>query len=168
MKYVAAVWNFWQEVVVENICRFGLLVIILLAFFEVVRRYLFGHTFIWYQDVAVYGNLALVFLYLGAALRNKAHIRLTLVLEFFRKWGGKYIFLAEVIEAIASALGLVICLVFIWCGVEFVKVGYDFGKTTESADLIVWPFYLLLEVGFAFLAIESAVSLCSHLRNLKR
>ena len=82
--------------------------------------------------------------------------------------GGRYVRLAEIIELVASAIGLVICVVFIWCGIEFVKVGHDFGRTTESADLLIWPFYLILEIGFVFLAIEIAISFYSHLKNLTR
>jgi len=167
MKFIAAAWNFLEEVLVENFSRFGLLIIILLAFAEVVRRYLFGHTFIWYQDVAVYGNLAVIFLYLGIALRNGAHIRLTLVQELLRRKGDRQAWI-EIIDMISSGLGFVICVAFIWYGIEFVRVGYDFGRTTESADLPIWPFYLLLMIGFAFLAIESAIAFRSHLRNLKR
>jgi len=168
MTIFARIWDFWQEVVIENISRFCLLAIILLAFIEVIRRYLFGSTFIWYQDVAVYVHMGIIFLYLGVALRNHAHIRLTLILEVLRRKGGRYLRWAECIELIASAIGLVICIVFIWCGIEFVKVGYDFGRTTESADLIIWPFYLILEIGFVFLAIETAIAFRTHLKNLKR
>jgi hypothetical protein len=33
---------------------------------------------------------------------------------------------------------------------------------------LIWPFYLILEIGFVFLAIEIAVSFFSHLKNLRR
>lgn len=168
MAAIARIWNFWQEVVIENISRFCLLAIILLAFIEVIRRYLFGHTFTWYQDVAVYGHMAVVFLYFGIALRTGSHIRLTLILEILRRKGGRYDRWAETIELIAAGIGFVICAVFIWCGIEFVKVGYDFGRTTDNADLLIWPFYLILEIGFVFLAVEIAISFYSHLKNLTR
>lgn len=168
MKQVAAAWSFLQDVVIENISRYALLTIILLAFVEVIRRYLFGQTFIWYQDVAVYGNLAVIFLYLGVALKNRSHIRLTLILELLRRKGGRFDRIADAMEVIASGLGFVICIAFAWYGVEFVRVGYEFGRTTDSADLIVWPFYVLLEVGFVFLAVESAIAFRTHLKKLWR
>lgn len=168
MTVIARIWNFWQEVVIENISRVCLLAIILLAFMEVIRRYLLGHTFTWYQDVAVYGHMAVIFLYFGIALRSNSHIRLTLILELLHRKGGRYARWAETIELIASAIGFVICVGFIWCGIEFVKVGYSFGRTTDSADLLIWPFYLILEIGFVFLAIEIAISFHAHLKKLTR
>lgn len=168
MMILAKAWDFWQDVVIENISRYGLLAIILLAFLEVIRRYLFGQTFIWYQDVAVYGHLAIIFLYFGAALRSNSHIRLTLIVEVLRRRGGRYVRVADIIELTASAIGLAICITFIWCGIEFVKSGIDFGRTTESANLLIWPFYLLLEIGFFFLAVEIAISFYSQLKQLTR
>jgi TRAP-type C4-dicarboxylate transport system permease small subunit len=161
-------WKLFQEVLIENICRYTLLIIILLAFIEVIRRYLFGDTFMWYQDVAVYGNLGLTFLYFGVALRSKAHIRLTLVLEVLRRKGSRYLKIAEAIEMTACAIGFVICAVFVWTGIEFVSVGIDFGRTTDSADLPLWPFYALLVYGFVNMAVESVIDFSRHASNLKR
>jgi TRAP-type C4-dicarboxylate transport system permease small subunit len=168
MNRMSKAWKIYQEVVIENICRYTLLVIILLAFLEVIRRYLFGDTFMWYQDVAVYGNLGLTFLYFGVALRSKAHIRLTLILEVLRRKGGRYLRITEAVEMTACALGFVICAVFVWTGIEFVSVGIDFGRTTDSAGLPLWPFYALLVYGFANMAVESVVDFSRHASNLKR
>lgn len=168
MAILGKIWSFWQDVVIENISRYCLLAIILLAFVEVVRRYLFGDTFIWYQDVAVYGHMAIIFLYFSVALRSSSHIRLTLILEVLQRKGGVFNRVAQVIELIAFAVGFVICIVFIWCGIDFVKSGYDFGRTTESADLLIWPFYLILVIGFVFLAVELSISFFTRLKQMSR
>jgi len=168
MVILGKIWTFWQDVVIENISRYCLLAIILLAFVEVVRRYLFGDTFIWYQDVAVYGHMAIIFLYFSVALRSNSHIRLTLILEVLQRKGGAYARIAQIIELIAFAVGFIICVVFIWCGIDFVRSGYDFGRTTESADLLIWPFYLILVIGFVFMAVELSISFVTRLKQLAR
>ncbi len=168
MVSVGKIWAFWQDVVIENISRYCLLAIILLAFIEVVRRYLFGDTFIWYQDVAVYGHMAIMFLYFSVALRSNSHIRLTLILEVLQRKGGRFKRVAQVIELSAFAVGFAICVVFIWCGIDFVISGYEFGRKTESADLLIWPFYLLLEIGFFFLAVELSISFFTRLKQFSR
>ena len=167
MKSVAKLWAFFQDVIVENLCRVVLFSIIFLATLEVVRRYLLGATFIWYQDVAVYFNMAAVFIYLGVALRHGSHIRLTLLIEALRRRGASHARLADIIEMIGSALGVVICVIFVRFGIDFVQAGRDFGRTTDSAGLLVWPFYILLVLGFFFMAVESAINFFKYLRNVR-
>ena len=157
MKKIAATWGFFQDVIVENLCRVVLFGIIFLAALEVVRRYILGATFIWYQDVAVYFNMAVVFIYMGVTLRHDNHIRLTLLIEALRRKGGVFDRLADMIEIIGSAIGIIICIIFVRFGIDFVAVGRDFGRRTESAGLLIWPFYVLLVLGFVFMAVESAI-----------
>ena len=167
MNRIGKAWDFFQDRIVGNLGRFGLLVIILLAFEEVVRRYIFGDTFIWYQDVAVYFTLAAVFLYFAITLKQKAHIRLSLVVDFFKRKGGKWETSAEVIETLAYLVGFSFCILFVWYGIDFVRVGIDFGRTAENADfLYLWPFYIVLLVGFAFLIVEFGRLLYTNVRNL--
>jgi len=167
VKKIGQVWDFFQDKIIENIGRFGLLAIILLAFEEVVRRYIFGDTFIWYQDVAVYFILAAIFLYFALTLKQKAHIRLSLAVDFLKRRGGKWKTSAEIMEAFAYLAGFSFCIIFVWHGIEFTKIGIEFGRTAENADfLYLWPFYIVLLIGFTFLIVEFGRLFYTHVQKL--
>jgi len=169
MKRLGQAYDFFQDKIVENVGRFGLLAIILLAFEEVIRRYIFGDTFIWYQDVAVYFTLSAVFLYFAIVLKQKAHIRLSLAVDLLKAKGGKWETSAEVIETLAYLVGFSFCVLFVWHGIEFIRIGIAFGRRAENADfLYLWPFYVVLIIGFAFLTIEFGRLLYTHARRLSR
>jgi len=167
MKELKTLWTFLQEVLLENICRFGLLAVILLAFLEVVRRYFFGQTFLWYQDVAVYFNLALVFLYFGVAQRHGSHIRLDIIIAVLARKGDRYKRHVTILETLGSLVSLIICTLFVWVGIDFVQVGMDFGRRTDNAELLLWPFYLLLVVGFVILSVEYVIAVVKRVGEVK-
>ena len=166
-KLFSRLWDFIQDAFLENLCRYGLLAIILLAFLEVIRRYFFGHTFLWYQDVAVYFNLTVVFLYFGSAQRKRSHIRLDVILAVLKRRGSKYDRLVSMLEMLSALVSIVICVVFVWVGIGFVQTGIAFGRKTDNANLLLWPFYILLLVGFALLTVELVISFFSYYRELR-
>jgi len=102
----------------------------LLAFEEVIRRYVFGATFLWFQDAVVYATLLAIFLYFGVTLKENAHLRLSFFVDTLIKIGGKWKRLAEIMETLASFVGLAFCVLFIWYGFEFIEVGRSLGRTT--------------------------------------
>jgi C4-dicarboxylate transporter DctQ subunit len=164
MGRIGKAWDFFQEKIVENFSRYALLAVISLAFLEVVRRYIFGASFIWSGDVEIYFNLVVVFLYFGLAEKQKTHIRLDLFLALLKRKKGGWKRLARGLEIVSTLISLSFCVLFIWFGIEFVKVGIDFGRKMENADLFLWPFYLVLLVGFLFLGIEFARTLYRQIR----
>ena len=163
MDRIEKAWDLFQEKIIENFSRYGLLAVISLAFLEVVRRYIFGATFIWSGDVEIYFNLVVVFLYFGLAEKQKTHIRLDLFLNWIQKKRG-WDQLGKGLKIVSTLISLSFCVLFIWFGIEFVKVGIDFGRKMENADLFLWPFYVVLLVGFLFLGIEFARTLYRQIR----
>jgi len=154
---IARLWDFFQDKIVENVSRALLLGVMLFAFVEVVRRYIIGDTYIWYQDVAVYLTLAAVFIYFAITLKANAHIRLGLLVDYLERRGGRWKKAAGMLEIVAYTLSLVFCILFVRYGVDFVRVGVEFGRHAENADfLLLWPFYIVLLVGFVFLIVELA------------
>jgi C4-dicarboxylate transporter, DctQ subunit len=167
LNTIARYWDLFQDRVVENISRVVFLAVILLAFVEVVRRYVFGSTFIWYQDVAVYFVLAAVFIYFANTLRADSHIRLSLAVDNMRARGGNWTRAASIVELGAHFVSLAFCILFVLCGIDFVKVGIRFGRSAESAGfLLLWPFYIVLLVGFTLLAIEFARRVWAAMENV--
>jgi C4-dicarboxylate transporter DctQ subunit len=164
MKRIGEIWDFFQGKIMEQVCRYLLLGVILLSCLEVIRRYGFGATFIWTEDVLIYFNLMAVLLYFGLAQRQKVHIELDIVVQLIKK---KWKTLGAVLEVASSLISLAFCVLFVWFGIKFVKAGIDFGRRTENADLLLWPFYVILLLGFTFLGIEFARSLVVQLKNLR-
>lgn len=164
MKRIGAIWDFIEDKIIEQLCRYLLLGVILLSCVEVVRRYVFGVTFLWTDDVLVYFNMVAVFLYLGRAQKQKAHIELDIIVKLIRKRWRKA---GDAILVASHIASLTFCVLFVLFGVKFVKAGMDFGRRTENADMLLWPFYVVLLVGFVFLGIEFARSLVLQIKTLK-
>jgi len=164
MKRLGTIWDFFQEKVLEHFCRYILLGVITLSFVEVIRRYVFGESFIWAEETEIYFNLVAVILYFGFAQKRKAHIRLDIVVETLKrrrkKWG-------EIVDIGAHCVTLAFCILFVLFGIDFVRAGIDFGRRTENAGMLLWPFYVILLVGFGFLGIETARELFRQVRDLK-
>ena len=164
MKRMAAIWDFVEDKIIEQLCRYLLLGVILLSCVEVVRRYVFGVTFFWTDDVVVYFNMVAVFLYLGRAQKQKAHIELDIVVEFMRR---KWRKAGDAMLVASHLVSLTFCVLFVWFGVKFVKAGMDFGRRTDNAGMLLWPFYVFLLTGLVFLGIEFARSLVLQIQTLK-
>lgn len=164
MKRLGAIWDFFQGKIVEHFCRYVLLAVITLSFVEVIRRYVFGESFIWAEETEIYFNLMAVILYFGFAQRQKAHIRLDIVVESIKRRRKR---LGEIIDIAAHCVTLAFCILFVWFGITFVQAGIDFGRRTENAGMLLWPFYVLLLVGFGFLGIETARALYRQIVELK-
>jgi C4-dicarboxylate transporter, DctQ subunit len=164
MKRIGEIWDFFQDKILEQFSRYLLLGVILLSFLEVIRRYLFDATFVWTEDVLIYFNLVAVFLYFGLAQRQKAHIELDIAVELIRR---RWKRLADIITAGSYLVSLSFCVLFVWFGIKFVKAGMDFGRRTENADLLLWPFYVILLLGFIFMGVEFARSLVLQVKRIK-
>ena len=140
----------------EQFCRYLLLGVILLSFLEVIRRYLFGaNVRLDRGRVDLFqpgGGLPLF----RACERQKAHIELDIVVELIKK---RWRRVGDIITRGVLLVSLSFCVLFVSFGIKFVKAGMDFGRRTENADMLLWPFYVFSSPGFAFLGVEFARSL---------
>lgn len=157
MRVIVKIWDFFENKIVVNFGIFVLAMVVLFAIEEAFRRYVLGTTFFWYQDAIVYTTLIAIFLYFGIALMEEAHLNVDIFLVLMKGRGGKWKRTAEIVDVVAACCGLAFCMFFVWVGFDLVNAAKQFGRTTESSSIPIWPIYVFLVFGFILFTINFAV-----------
>jgi TRAP-type C4-dicarboxylate transport system permease small subunit len=148
-----ALWRAFQDLVLARAAALLLLGCTLLALLEVVRRYIFGHSFEWQQDAVTFFTLSGVFLYFALSQRKDAHLNVMILPELLAVAGPRGRRAAEVVRLIAQIFSfLFLCAVVYW-GIPEVEDAIHYESRTESLAFPMWPFLMALLVGFAFMAL---------------
>jgi len=151
-----AAWRAFQDRALGQVAALVLVGTTLLALLEVVRRYVFGASFEWYQDAATLFTLAAVFLYFGISQRHNEHLTVTVVPEILQTLGPRGRRAAEVLTLLARAFSLFFMLAVCGWGIPEVREALHYETRTESLAFPMWPFLATLLVGFGFMAVTFA------------
>ena len=150
--------TWWGNVLVGKILTpIGLVLFLagtVLAMVEVFRRYVFGVSFMWQQDMVVVSLLCGISLYFTVSQWERSHISVTAVAEFIaRKKSPARIRAVQIINAVADAwTGVFISLLFIW-GLPLVFDYKRLGIRLQSQVIEFWPFFLVFVLALAPLAL---------------
>jgi TRAP-type C4-dicarboxylate transport system permease small subunit len=141
----------------------GVMGIVMLAgvaicFANVVARYLFGYALFWAEEVMVFLIIWGVFIGVGAAAYDRAHLNMDLFANTFR---GRAL---EAINASIVAVLLASCVFMIFQSWQVVALFYQGGVTSVSAGVPKWISHLALPVGFALMAVAVLARLKLYLR----
>jgi C4-dicarboxylate transporter DctQ subunit len=118
-----------------------------ICFSNVVARYLFGYALFWAEEVMVFLIIWGVFIGVGAAAYERAHLNMDLFSNSFK--GSVLAFL----NALLVAVLLACCVFMIVQSWQVVTLFYQGGVTSVSAGVPKWIAHLALPVGFALLAV---------------
>jgi TRAP-type C4-dicarboxylate transport system permease small subunit len=146
-------WRGFQDRILEPAAALLLLGCTLLALLEIFRRYVLGVSFEWQQDAVTFFMLSGVYLYFGIAQRHNSHLNVALLTESLETIGPRTRYAADVVRLVALVISLVFMLLVVWWGIPEVKDGMEFETRTESLAFPMWPFLLVLLVGFGFMAV---------------
>jgi TRAP-type C4-dicarboxylate transport system permease small subunit len=146
-------WRGFQDRILEPAAALLLLGCTLLALLEIFRRYVLGVSFEWQQDAVTFFMLSGVYLYFGIAQRHNSHLNVALLTESLETIGPRTRYAADVVRQVALVISLMFMLLLVWWGIPEVKDGMEFETRTESLAFPMWPFLLVLLVGFGFMAV---------------
>jgi TRAP-type transport system small permease protein len=118
-----------------------------ICFSNVVARYLFGYALFWAEEVMVFLIIWGVFIGVGAAAYERAHLNMDLFSHSFK--GNVLAFL----NALLVAVLLASCVFMIVQSWQVVTLFYQGGVTSVSAGVPKWISHLALPVGFALMAL---------------
>jgi TRAP-type C4-dicarboxylate transport system permease small subunit len=118
-----------------------------ICFSNVVARYLFGYALFWAEEVMVFLVIWGVFIGVGAAAYDRAHLNMDLFSNSLR--GSVLAFL----NALLVAVLLACCVFMIVQSWQVVALFYQGGVTSVSAGVPKWIAHLALPVGFALMAL---------------
>ncbi|HEX78147.1 MAG TPA: TRAP transporter small permease [Dehalococcoidia bacterium] len=162
LKRIGQAANFVEDRLIRYLAAFGMLAVVLVALVEVFRRYIFARSFLWHSDFVIYFMLMSFFLYLGLALKEGAHLRVTVFILLFRRFFG--VTAERVLETIVSFVGFVYCLSFTWFGANLSMKTYEIGRVTEGAYYPFWVIFSVLTAGFFLLGIRYAEQFYLHIK----
>lgn len=125
-----------------------------LALLEIVRRYVIGVTFHWGQDAVTYFIVGSISLFFAVTQARRSHLAMSVLLDLLKAKGNLYAVM--VIRAFVSLTSLVFYAAFAWWGWPSVERVWMMGTTTQSMLLVMWPFQLMLLIGFILMALTAA------------
>ncbi len=150
----------------ENAERWALLVfyVMLVAtmFIEVVRREVFAYSSIWGEEIVRYSFIYLAWIGCAAAVRERGHIRIDVILEYVgpRTKAVIYIF--------GDLVMLIVSLVAFYYSYETLHVAMKFGNVTHGLRIGQAWFLAAVPIGFSlviFRIIQSLIRDINDLRN---
>ena len=139
----------------RGIIVLAVIAVLLLAFImlsvsaEVVTRYFVGRQMLWVIEVTEYCLVWIAFLGAACVLKREAHVVMDIVLIRLEPRT------QALVNAITSIIGVVICLVVTWYGVEvtldFYRRGHFLPSVLEPPSFVL---YAIIPVGSLLLAIQ--------------
>lgn len=135
--------------------------IVITIFVEVFRRFVLSYSSIWAEEVARYAFIYVSWIGASAAIRERAHIRIDVLLSVV---GDKARAVLYIIGDIIT-MGLAVCA--FWWSMETVMVSLRFGSVTHGLRISLAFFLAAVPIGFAmmfFRLVQSVIRDVSDLR----
>lgn len=132
----------------DNFCAIILGIMTVLAFINVIARYVFLASYPWVEELNRLGLVILTYVGAATALKKHAHLGLSILTDRMHRKT------QLVVSFIGCIAGLLFCYVAVRYGIDMVTSEYQHNVLTQGMQ---WPEYLLglwLPVGCAILAIR--------------
>jgi TRAP-type C4-dicarboxylate transport system permease small subunit len=122
--------------------------IVITIFMEVFRRFILSYSSIWAEEVARYAFIYVSWIGASAAIRERAHIRIDVILPF----------LSERMRGIVMVIGDVITIALsvgaFWWSLESVLTSIKFGSVTHGLRISLAWFLFAVPLGFAMMIVR--------------
>ncbi|MXQ09700.1 TRAP transporter small permease subunit [Alphaproteobacteria bacterium GH1-50] len=150
----------------ENAERWALLVFYIMLvstmFIEVLRREIFSYSSIWGEEIVRYSFIYLAWIGCAAAVRERGHIRIDVLLEYV---GPR---VKAVIYIFGDIVMLIVSVIALYYSYETLHVAMKFGNVTHGLRIDQAWFLAAVPIGFAlviFRIIQSLIRDFNDLRN---
>ncbi|MEP3438051.1 MAG: TRAP transporter small permease [Hoeflea sp.] len=128
---------------------------------EVLRREIFAFSSIWGEELVRYAFIYLVWIGAAAAVRERAHIRIDVVMHYLgpRAKAALYIF--------GDLVMFVVAIIALYWSIETVLVSVKFGSVSAGLRVSMVWFLMAVPVGFALMLWRLTQSLARDLRSFR-
>lgn len=167
MEKAYEIWRAFQDRLVGPAAGLLLVGCTLLALLEIFRRYVFGYSFDWQQDAVTYFTLSGVFLYFSLGQRHQAHLTVAVLPEVLAAVGPRARVAAEIVKLAALAFSSVFLFAVVWWGIPEIEDSFEYGSRSESLAFPLWPFLLVLLLGFGFMAVTMVFQIYFGIQKLR-
>jgi len=138
-------WN-WLEQLEEGLIAFLLAIMTLLAFAQVVARYVFNYSFVWALELITVLFAWLIFLGMSYGVRVGSHIGVDALVRTLKPRT------ARIVAAIGALLCIAYAVIIIVGGSVYVAKMYEIGIEMQDLPIPQWVPRIVLPLGFALLA----------------
>ena len=114
-------------------------------FLEVVRRSVFAYSSIWAEEIARYAFIYVAYIGASAAIKERAHIRIDLILHLFSDRMKALVFI------FGDIVTLVLAVLAIYMSMESVLTSLNFGSVTHGLRVSQAWFLAAVPLGFAMM-----------------
>jgi len=167
MEKAYVVWRAFQDRVISPVAALLLLGCTLLALVEIFRRYVMGTSFEWQADAVTFFLLSGVYLYFVVCQRHNDHLTVTVVPELLEFVGPRSKKIAEVIRLVALIIACAFLIAVVYWSIPEVEDSIRYEARTESLAFPMWPFLLVLVIGFAMMAIQMLFQIYRGVQKLR-
>ena len=119
--------------------------IVITIFVEVFRRFVLSYSSIWAEEIARYAFIYVSWIGASAAIKERAHIRIDVILPFVSERG------RGVLMIIGDLVTLLLAVVAFWWSLETVLTSIKFGSVTHGLRLSQAWFLAAVPLGFAMM-----------------
>lgn len=122
--------------------------IVITIFMEVFRRYVLSYSSIWSEEIARYAFIYVSWIGASAAIKERAHIRIDVILPFLgeRARGIVYIF--------GDIVTIALAVVAFWWSMETMLTSIKFGSVTHGLRVSLAWFLAAVPLGFAMMILR--------------
>ncbi|QFU02501.1 Sialic acid TRAP transporter permease protein SiaT [Halomonas sp. THAF5a] len=136
--------------------------IILTVAIEVIRRFALNYSSVWGEELARYAFIYLAWIAAAAAVRDRAHIRIDVLVNL---GGPRVQRLAWWLSDIAT---LVLAVWALWLSVSPVLTSLNFGSVTPGLRVSQAVFLAAIPVGFLLIAWRVVQTMLADVRRMRR
>ena len=128
-----------------------------LVSFNIAGRYLFNTPLNGTMEIGQLVLASIIFFNLAYAQGEKAHIRVTAVLDQFpSKWRHR-------IETITLVIGFLMMMIMAWRSVIFAVESFHIREAHMSVDVPIWPTKFIFLIGWIMLGIQFFLEILSRI-----
>lgn len=156
---------FWKRLD-ENAERWMLLgfyaMIVATIVLEVVRRFVLSYSSIWGEEIARYAFIYLAWVGASAAVRDRAHIRIDVLLNYLSTRGKALVYL------FGDLCMLALAILALYTALESMQVSLKFGSVTHGLRISLAWFLAAVPLGFTLMTYRLVQSIWRDAGDLRR
>ena len=132
----------------DIICAICLIVMTALTFANVIARYIFSASFSFSEEITTYLFVLLSLIGSAVAVRRKAHLGFTAILDLLPKG------LQRLIQTMSYGLATFFSAALFWYGISMVQSQIYHGQVTAGMQWPEWIFGSFVPIGAFFITVE--------------
>ncbi|BBO72468.1 hypothetical protein DSCA_63980 [Desulfosarcina alkanivorans] len=135
--------------------------IVITVFLEVLRRSLLSYSSIWAEEVARYAFIYVAWIGASSAIKERAHIRIDVILPLFSQRMRGVLFL------FGDIITLILAVLSIYWSMESVLTSIHFGSVTHGLRISQAWFLAAVPLGFSMMVIRLLQSMRRDWKDLR-